>query len=122
MRYEEAAGSLLNLTQGTRFDIAFAVNDVSRFNANHGKAYWTAVKGIFRYLRGTTTNKLKYSTSGNSEIVGFSNADWASEIGKRRSCTEYVFKLKNREISWNSNPVLRQNIWRYHQPLKEPYG
>lgn len=47
--FQEAVGSLLHLTQGTRPEIAFAVNDVSRFNANHSNEHWQAVKRIFRY-------------------------------------------------------------------------
>lgn len=38
--YQEVVGSLLYLAQGTRPDIAFAVNDVSRFNSNFGKSHW----------------------------------------------------------------------------------
>lgn len=37
--YQEAVGCLLYLVQGTRPDIAVAVNDVSRFNSNFGKAH-----------------------------------------------------------------------------------
>lgn len=104
--YQEAVGSLLYLAQGTRPDIAFAVNDVSRFNSNFGKAHWTAVKRIFRYLKGTIDWKLRYEKSGKSQLTGFSDADWASDVDKRRSCTGYVFKLSNGAISWSSKRQL----------------
>lgn len=100
--YQEAVGSLLYLAQGTRPDIAFAVNDVSRFNSNFGQAHWTAVKRVFRYLEGTMDYKLKYTKNGNSNLIGFSDADHGSDIDKRRSCTGYVFILQNGAISWNS--------------------
>lgn len=48
--YQEAIGSILYLTQGTRPDLAYAINTVSKFNNNSGKAHWSAVKRIFRYL------------------------------------------------------------------------
>lgn len=37
--YQEAVGGLLYIAQGTRPDIAFAVNTVSKFNINLGKAH-----------------------------------------------------------------------------------
>lgn len=99
--YQEAVGSILYLTQGTRPDIAFAVNTVSKFNSNPGKAHWTAVKRIFRYLNGTKNAKLVFSKSGGSELIGFCDADWASDVDERRSCTGYVFKMQGGSISWN---------------------
>ena len=99
--YQEAIGCLLFLVQGTRPDIAYAVNNVSRFNLNHGKAHWIAVKRIFRYLKGTVNYKLKYSKS-EKLLFGYSDADWASDVDKRRSCTGYVFKMSNGPISWSS--------------------
>ncbi|XP_031638169.1 secreted RxLR effector protein 161-like [Contarinia nasturtii] len=99
--YQEAVGSLLYLAQYTRPDIAFAVNDVSRFNSNFGQAHWTAVKRIMRYLKGTIGYKLRY-TKNNDEIHGFVDSDWASDIDKRRSCTGYVFRFSGGAITWNS--------------------
>lgn len=90
------------LIQGTRPDIAFAVNDVSRFNSNYNMAHWQAVKRIFRYLRGTIDYKLHYTKGGNDGIVGYCDADYASDLGERRSCTGYVFKLSNAAITWYS--------------------
>lgn len=99
--YQEAVGSLLYLAQSTRPDIAFAVNDVSRFNANHGSAQWMAVKRIFRYLRGTTNAKLRYTKSGEG-LMAYCDADWASEIDNRRSCSGYIIKLSGASICWLS--------------------
>lgn len=100
--YQEAVGSLLYLTQATRPDIAFAVNDLSRFNNNHGEAHWTAVKRIFRYLLGTSDYRLRYSKNNRIEIIAFSDADWASEIDMRRSCTGYLVNMQNAAIIWCS--------------------
>lgn len=63
--YQEAVGSLLYLAQSTRPDIAFAVGNVSRFNSNHSSGQWRAVKRKFRYLKGTTDAKLRYTKSGD---------------------------------------------------------
>lgn len=100
--FQEAVGSLLHLTQGTRPDIAFAVNDVSRFIANHSNEHWQAVKRIFRYLKGTIDAKLVFHLNGNVNMHAFTDADWASEIDKRRSCSGYVVKMSNAAVSWNS--------------------
>lgn len=100
--YQEAVGSLLYLTQATRPDIAFAVNDVSRFNNNHSDIHWKAIKRIFRYLSGTKHYKLKYTRKGLTDLHIYCDADWASDIDKRRSCTGFVAKLSNAAISWQS--------------------
>lgn len=100
--YQEAVGSLLYLTQSTRPDIAFAVNDVSRFNNNHCEAHWKAVKRIFRYLNGTIDLRLRFTKEKSNEIRAYSDADWASEIDQRRSCTGYLLNMSNTSICWNS--------------------
>lgn len=98
--FQEAVGSLLFLVQGTRPDLAFAVSDVSRFNKSHGVAHWTAVKRILRYLKGTIEYRIKYKFS-NEPINGFVDADWASDVDERRSCTGWLFKLAGGAVSWS---------------------
>lgn len=100
--YQEAIGSLLYLVQCTRPDIAHAVGVVSRFNQQHGPAHWAAVKRIFKYLKGTKDYKLVYSPDGKDEIVGYTDADWASDSDDRKSFTGYVFTLNGGAISWAS--------------------
>ena len=44
MPYHEAVGSLMYVALGTRPDIAFAVQTVSRFSTKPGPVHWEAVK------------------------------------------------------------------------------
>lgn len=100
--YQEAVGSILFAAQVTRPDIQFAVNMVSRFIKNPGKAHWNAVKRILRYLRGTIDKKLIYRRDDTSELHGYCDADWASDVEDRRSVTGYVFMMNGGAITWNS--------------------
>lgn len=100
--FQEAVGSLLFLAQCTRPDISFAVNDVSRFNSQHSEDHWRAVKRIMRYLKGTANFKLIFSSSKEKSFMCYTDADWASDIDKRRSCSGHVTLMANAAISWSS--------------------
>lgn len=63
--YQEALGSVLYACQGTRPDIAQAISSLSRFNQNPGKAHWTALKRVMRYLKGSVNMTLEFSRDGN---------------------------------------------------------
>lgn len=100
--YQEAIGSIMYAAQLTRPDVCFAISTLSRFNQNPGRAHWTAVKRVLRYLKGTVDAKLTYSRNGNPEIIGYCDADYANDINDRRSTTGYVFVLYGAAISWNA--------------------
>jgi len=85
--YREALGALMFVYQGTRPDIASALTSLGRFTANPGKAHWTALKRVFRYLKGTKNYKLLYSSKGNTNFIGYSDADWAGDVDTRHSIT-----------------------------------
>ena len=103
--YHEAVGSLMYATLGTRPDICFAVQTVSRFNSKPGLAHWEAVKRIFRYLNGTKDLWLGYG--GNKrELVGFVDAD--GSMGEdRRAISGYAFIINGGAVSWSAK---RQEI------------
>lgn len=100
--YQEAIGCLMYLSQCTRPDICFAVNKLSRFNANPGPRHWSAVKHLLRYLRGTTKLKLNFTKDVNNSITGYTDADWAASVDDRKSTTGYVFTAQGGAISWCS--------------------
>lgn len=100
--YRELVGGLVYISQGTRPDISFAVNALSIFNDNPGRAHWTAAKRVLRYLKATIDAKLQYSMEGRTDFTAFCDADWASNIDDRRSCSGYVFMKQGGAISWSS--------------------
>jgi len=100
--YSALVGSLLYLSLTTRPDIAYAVGVLARYGAAPSKAHWLAAKAVVRYLAGTLDFGLTYSPSASSELIGYSDADWAGDLDKRRSCTGFVFLLHGGAVSWKS--------------------
>ena len=62
-------GSLLYVATATPRDIAHAVGVVKKFNARPNEAHSTAVKRIFRYLKGTVDLALKYEKKDDGVLV-----------------------------------------------------
>jgi len=115
--YREAIGSLLWLSLGTRPDITYAVSQAAKFSANPGIEHWKAVIRIMRYLHGTRTLGLTYTSEGPVDIhtvttaiasddimvpMGFVDADYARDIDSRRSVTGFLFFLGGAPISWQT--------------------
>lgn len=99
--YREAIGCLLFAAQITRRDISYAVNVLSRYIVNPGKAHWAALKRVLRYLKGTINKKLVYGTKPTI-LEGFCDADWASDVDERKSTTGYIFTMQGAAVSWGS--------------------
>ena len=101
IRYQSMVGSLLHAARATRPDIAQAVSVVSKFNAEPTEAHLTAVKRIFRYLKGTVNLALQYQAKGG-ELIGYSDSDWANNVDDRHSTTGNVFLMSGGAVSWIS--------------------
>lgn len=99
--YRQLIGSLLFAAQISRPDISYAVNVLSRYSNNPGKAHWIAAKRVLRYLKTTKHYKITYK-EGSSELEGFCDADWGSDVDDRRSTSGYVFMMQGGAISWNT--------------------
>jgi Reverse transcriptase (RNA-dependent DNA polymerase) len=103
--YHEAVGSLMYASLGTRPDITYAVQTVSRFTKNPGTAHWDAVKRIFRYLKGTRELWLGYGGVAK-ELIGYADAD-GNMAEDRHAISGYAFLLHGGAVSWTAK---RQEI------------
>ena len=101
MPYSSAVGSFMYAMICTRLDIAHAVGVVSRYMSNLGKKRWEAVKGVMRYLNGTKELCICF---GKKEacVLGYTDADYAGDMDKRRSTSGYVFNFTGGAVSWRS--------------------
>jgi hypothetical protein len=61
----------------TRLDICYVVIAMSQFMTELRQRHWVAAKHILRYLRGTITYGLIYTSSGGLFLHGYANADSA---------------------------------------------
>ena len=102
--YATLIGSLMYLALGTRPDITYAVNRLAQFTQNPKPKHWTAVKRIFRYLKGTRNHALTYGGSDeilNQDLNIFCDADWASDAD-RKSVSGYIITLAGGAVAWSS--------------------
>ncbi|XP_055522370.1 uncharacterized protein LOC129716562 [Wyeomyia smithii] len=87
----------------TRPDVCFPVGFLGRFQQNPSRAHWQSLKRLVRYLKGTKTKCLEYKKYAEAEpLVGYADADWASDTVDRKSVSGYAFKVFGNLVSWSS--------------------
>ena len=104
--YQELTSSLNHLTVFTRSDIAFAVSKLSKFNANPMTTHYKATLHVLRYLKSTRNYCIIYRRSFTVpiiDIIGYSDADFASDEDDRKSYTGYVFLVNGGAITWSTH-------------------
>ncbi|XP_059279508.1 secreted RxLR effector protein 161-like [Lycium ferocissimum] len=99
--YRGMIGSLLYLT-ASRPDIMFSVCKCARFQSAPKESHLTAVKRIIKYLIGTQEIGLWYPNSDNFDLIGFSDAYFASDKTDRKSTSDTCQISGDLLISWQS--------------------
>jgi hypothetical protein len=103
--FRSLAGALQWLTF-TRPDIAYAVQQVCLHMHDPREPHLAALKRILRYIRGTLDLGLLLQPSTATDLVVYTDADWAGCPDTRRSTSGYAVFLGDNLISWSSK---RQN-------------
>eukprot|EP00253_Pinus_taeda_P028689 PITA_28689 len=99
--YKSIFGSLMYLT-ATRPDIMLVVSLISRFMEMPKEAHWQAAKRILRYVKGTKRFGILYNVSERSDLVSYTDSDWARSVDDRKSTSGYLFHMGSGAISWAS--------------------
>ncbi|GJS95099.1 putative ribonuclease H-like domain-containing protein [Tanacetum coccineum] len=97
--YRSMIGSLMYLTS-SRPDIVFAVCACARYKVNLKVSHLYAVKRIFRYLKGQPKLGLWYLKDSPSDLVAYTDSDYARASLDRKSTTGGCQFLESRLISW----------------------
>ncbi|GJS77950.1 hypothetical protein Tco_0727831 [Tanacetum coccineum] len=97
--YRSMIGSLMYVT-ASRPDIMFAVCACSRFQVTPKTSHLSAVKRIFRYLKGKPKLGLWYPRDSSFDLESYSDSDYAGANLDRKSTTGGCQFLGRRLITW----------------------
>ncbi len=81
--YQSAVGSLLYVAIATRPDVSAAVSQVAKFCSAPSTEHWTAVKRIFRYLKGTKQLGLVYTRKEDKMKIFWATAMPIGRVTRR---------------------------------------
>lgn len=99
--FRSIAGALQYLTF-TRPDIAYAVQQICLHMHDPREPHLTAMKRILRYLQGTPDHGLLLRRSSSTDLIVYTDADWAGCPDTRRSTSGYAVFLGDNLVSWSA--------------------
>ncbi|XP_062093458.1 uncharacterized protein LOC133799460 [Humulus lupulus] len=99
--YRCMIGSLLYLT-ASRLDICYSVGVCASYQGNPMESHVTALKRSIRYVHNTLEYGISYSKETNSNLVCFSDVNWAGNADDRKSTSGGCFYLGDNLVSWHS--------------------
>jgi hypothetical protein len=102
--YMQAIGSLLYIAKSTRFDVLYAVGQLSQHITAPTVRHWNQVLKVIRYLKGTEDLEVQYGPGGQQPqgLIGYCDADYAGDTVDRRSVTGHLFLINGGPVSWSS--------------------
>ena len=100
-QYRSIVGALQYLTL-TRPDLSHAVQQVCLFMHDPREAHLQLVKRILRYIKGTSHLGLQLHVGSSSDLVAYSDADWAGCPDTRKSTSGFCVFLGTNLVSWSS--------------------
>lgn len=99
--YRNVLGCLSFISNRTRPDISYAVNILSQFQSSPGIKHWTALIKLLGYVNKTRDYKLNL-TCHNSQIITYSDADFAANRDDRTSLGGQLVLLNKSPIGWRT--------------------
>lgn len=104
VKFRNIIGELLYISTGTRPDISYSVNYLSRFQSCYDESHFKYALRILKYLYATKDIKLTYTKNDCADVLDcMVDADWAGDCNDRKSTTGYAIRLFNNVVYWKSH-------------------
>ena len=100
-KYRSMIGMLLFAANCLRYDIGFAVGLLSRLLSKPHRIHFGCAKRILRYLSGSPLI-VHYGSAPSVKLVGYTDSDWAGDVGDRKSIGGYIFTINGKPVTWSS--------------------
>jgi len=102
--YLSLVGCLQYAATAARPDLAFTVSTLAQDSSDPRVIHMNAAARALRYLVDTAHFVLRFHRESGSELVGYTDSDWASEADAQ-SRAAYVFKVGGGAVSWASKKL-----------------
>jgi hypothetical protein len=123
IKFRNLIGELLYISSGTRPDISFSVNYLSRFQNSYDETHFKYAIRILKYLYLTRNLNLTYTNDKTIDVMDcFVDADWAGDTMDRKSTTGFVIRLFGNTVFWKShkqNSVTKSSTFAEYVALSE---
>ena len=78
------------------------MNVVSQFLQSPCDSHWDVIVRILRYIKGTPGQGVLYENKGHTQVVGYSDADWADSPTNKHSMSGYCVFIGGNLITWKN--------------------
>lgn len=124
MKYRNIIGALLYISTGTRPDISFSVNYLSRFQNCYNSTHFKYALRVLKYLYSTRDLSFNYSFNSNANDIldCFVDSDWAGDVVDRKSTTGYIVRMYGNVIyskSHKQSSVCKSSTYAEYIALSE---
>lgn len=95
-------GSLSYISNWSRPEISYCVNQLARYNAEPTERHWQAAKRILGYLKQTMHYALYLEPNTDLILTAYADASFATDLTTRKSTSGIAIMLGNCLIGWKS--------------------
>lgn len=104
IKYRNIIGELLYISTGTRPDVAYSVNYLSRFQSCYNRTHYKYALRVLKYLYKTKDLKLTYYDNIDTEILDcMVDSDYAGDNVDRKSTSGYIIRFFGNLIVWKTH-------------------
>ena len=124
IKYRNLIGELLYIRTGTRPDISYSINYLSRFQSCYNATHFKYALRVLKYLYKTKDLKLTYCDNNikNDSLNCMVDSDYAGDNIDRKSTTGYVIRLYGNVVYWKArkqNAVTKCSTFAEYVALSE---
>lgn len=123
IQYRNLIGELLYISTGTRPDITFSVNYLSRYQNCYDETHYKYALRVLKYLYLTKNFKLAFTKNCKIDVLDcFVNSDWTGDTVDRKSTSGYIIRLFGNPILWKThkqNSVVKSSTFAEYVALSK---